>query len=356
MKTKFLAYNYVPLGFEIVINNTDVEMGKIWNLWHNVKLTDDAESWDSEINLINEMQSRLGNLTVDQRLIRAQVAEFCRVNPLFPGSIDILCAEIGQDRLSHPVKIGCEGRDLLDSLGYHDQASLGRQQREILTLRVKSFEKWVAKEQAESSIESKVFGFLGQPTDKKVRSVEKLVRLVSSGEPAVPVFRKLADDICKQNQNEAVAVTCERYKGRPFNCFGCLSKDALATKCQCCYSMLLDACLLCVGTSGEGRSMLDEFRFFIEENLLVYSAAINSWLKEETLKRGKWTRNARYVSGDTASRIGEKVYSSLGNKNEVKEWLAACLLKTIKDNQRWHKRTELIDSFPEASSYFGEVP
>ncbi len=69
MNAKPMTYEHVPLGFEIVINNTDVEMGKIWNLWHNVKLTDDPESWDPEIRLINEMQGRLDKLTVDQRLI-----------------------------------------------------------------------------------------------------------------------------------------------------------------------------------------------------------------------------------------------------------------------------------------------
>jgi len=355
MNAKLMTYEYVPLGFEIVIENSDVEMGKIWNLWHNVKLTDDPENWDSEINLINKMQGRLGNLTIDQRLIRAQMAEFCRVCPLFPRSIDILCNEIGEERFSKPLKIGCEGRDLLDSLGYHDKASLNKQQKEILTGYFKTLEKWLEKSQVETATESKVFGFLGQPSDNKVAAVEKLVHIVNYGEPSVSSFRKLAEHICKETQKDPVTVTCERYKGRPFNCFGCLPTDASITKCQCCYSMFLDACLLCAGTSSEERSMLDEFRRFIEENILVYSVAINSWLKEEPLKHFTWLKNARYTSKDSASRIAERVHSSLGEKNEAREWLVACLLKTIKDNQRWHKRTELIDNFPEATSYLRKI-
>jgi len=118
MSAKLMAHEYVLLGFEIVIDNKDVEMGRIWNLWHNAKLTDDPGSWDDEIILINRMQGKLGKLTVDQRLTRAQMAEFCRVCPLFPKSIDILCKEIGHFCFSKPMKIGCEGRDLLDSLGY----------------------------------------------------------------------------------------------------------------------------------------------------------------------------------------------------------------------------------------------
>jgi hypothetical protein len=283
------------------------------------------------------------------------MAEFCRVCPIFPRSIDILCVEMGQDRFSNPVKMGCEGRDLLDTLGYHDQASLDRQKKEILTLHVKSLEKWLAKGQAETTIDSRVFGFLGQPTDKKTSAIEKLVCYVNTGGLSVTSFRKLTEDFCKENQKDTVAATSERYRGRPFNCFECLPKNASTTKCQCCYSMFLDTCLLCVGTSGEERSMLDEYRRFTEENILAYSAAINSWLKKEPIEHKGWIQDSRYVSKDNASKIDERVHSSLGVRNEVKEWLAACLLKTIKDNQRWHKRTELIDRFPEASSYFKEA-
>jgi hypothetical protein len=352
MSAKLVAYEYVPLGFEIVINNKDVEMGKIWNLWHNVKLTDDPESWDSEIILINKMQGRLGKLTVEERLIRAQIAEFCRVCLIFPKSIGILCEEIGHERFSKPMKIGCEGRDLLDSLGYHDHESLNEQLKETLMEYAESLEKWLREGQAETTMGSKVFGFLGQSNHSKMTSVEKLVHVVNSIEPSVSSFRKLTQDVCKEGQKDSVNLTCERYRGRPFNCFECLPEDASVTKCQCCYSMFLDACLLCVGTSGEERSMLDEFRRFIEENILAYSVAINSWLKEEPLEHITWLKNLRYISKHNASRLTEKVHSSLGEKNKAKEWLVACLLKTIKDNQRWHRRTELIDNFPEATSWF----
>ena len=77
MSAKLVAYKYVPPGFEMVIEKKEA---KAWNLWWNVQLTDDPESWDDEIKAINKMQDRLGELTEDQRLIRAQMAEFCRVH------------------------------------------------------------------------------------------------------------------------------------------------------------------------------------------------------------------------------------------------------------------------------------
>ena len=347
MSVKLVAYEYVPLGFEIVINNTDVEMGKIWNLWHNVKLTDDPESWDSEINLINKLQGRLGKLTVDQRLIRAQMAEFCRVCPLFPRSIDILCEEIGDDRFSKPEKIGCEGRDLLDSLGYHDQASLNKQQKEILSEYVRSLKKWLRQGQPKASTESKVFDFLGQPTDSKVALVEKLVHIADSDEISVSSLMRLTEDVCKEKHKDF------QILGRPLNCFECLPNQGGVPKCQCCYSMLLDSGLLCAGTAGEIRLMVDEFRRFTEENILTYSAAINSWLREESPRPVTLLKDARYIK-ENGLEIAEKVHASLGEKDEAKTWLTACLLKTVKDNQRWHKITELIDSFPEATSWFRE--
>jgi len=350
MKPKLLAYEYVPAGFEMVIENTDVEMGKVWNLWYNVKLTDDPESWDSEIKSINKMQSELSELSVEQRLIRAQIAEFCRVCPLFPESIDALCKEIGENRFSTPLKIGCEGRGLLDSLGYHDPRSLNEQRKEILKNYVRSLEKWLEQSQPETATESKVFGFLGQWMDSKVALVEKIVHVADPDEPSISSFRRLAEDMCKEIHRDVETL------GRPFNCFKCLTEEVVIPKCQCCYSMFLDASLLCAGTFGETRLMFDEFRRFIEENILAYSFAINSWLKEVSSKPVTDVITTRYIAVDKAEGIAEKVCSLLGEKDEVKEWLTACLMKTVKDNQRWHKRTELIDDFPEAASWFRQMP
>lgn len=354
MKPKLLAYEYVPAGFEMVIESADVEMGKTWNLWHNVKLTDDPEGWDSEIKTINKKQSKLGELSTDQRLIRAQIAEFCRLCPLFPESVEVLCQEIGENRFSKPLKIGCEGRGLLDSLGYHNPESLNEQRKEILKNYVRSFKKWLEQDQPKTPTESKVFGFLGQSTNSKVDLVEKLVRVVSPDEPSVSSLQRLAEDVCKEKNKVFKTLTNERYLGRPFNCFKCLPEEVSIPKCQCCYSMFIDASLLCVGTISHKKTF-DEFRRFIEENIMAYSFAINSWLKVTPSRPITSMINTCYIVADKAEEIAEKVRSFLGEKDEVKEWLTACLLKTVKDNQRWHKRTELIDNFPEATSWFRET-
>lgn len=136
-----------------------------------------------------------------------------------------------------------------------------------------------------------------------------------------------------------------------FDCEGC-PEGVPIPNCQCCYSMTLDTGLLCAGAVGDQEQMFDEFSRFIEENVLAYSLAIKSWLQDAPPKPVTSLIATRYVADDNALELTARVHSFLGEKDEAKEWLTACLLKTIKDNQRWHKRTELIDDFLEATSWF----
>jgi hypothetical protein len=201
----------------MVIDPPDVEMGKVWNLWWNVTLADDPEAWDGEIRLLNEMQGGLGGLTADQRLIRDQMGEFCRAHPLFPRSIEIRCQEIGTGSLNQPLSLGCEGRGLLDSLGYHDPQSLSDQRRELLTGYAHALKKWLERGQAESPLESKVFGFLGQPTRAKERFAERLAAAVDGGDASISSLKNLSRNECRLTQGESILGT----GARPFNCFDC---------------------------------------------------------------------------------------------------------------------------------------
>jgi len=239
MTGKLLSYEYVPLGFEMVIEN---KQAKAWNLWWNTNLTDDPERWDSEIRAVNEMQRKLEEATSDQRLIRAQIAEFCRENPLFPQSVEILCKEIGNERFTDPVCMGCEGRGLLNSLGYHDAGSMKKQTEETLRRYSQSIKKWLAQGRPESPNELKVFLFLGQPKDRKEEFARRLVSTIDSGELSISPLKKLSEEECKETYGSPVL----EGRGRPFVCFRCKASEA--PDCQCCYSTILDAGLLCTGT------------------------------------------------------------------------------------------------------------
>jgi len=175
MGVKLVAGRHVPSGFEMVIIENQM---RAWNLWWNTMLTDDPEAWDDEIRLINQMQSKLGDLTEQHRLIRAQIAEFCRYNPLFPQSVDILCTEIGESQFQVPVKMGCEGRGLLDSMIHRDSDAAWK---ETLDQYNAALSKWPCQTGPGTLMESKVSGFLGRETSMKRENVGRLLSVTSNG-------------------------------------------------------------------------------------------------------------------------------------------------------------------------------
>jgi len=368
MSTELFPYEYVPAGFEIVIDLDSQagprakgeiapsSKGGIWNLWWNTTLSDNPENWDDEVKAINNMQTGLGNLSDDHRLIRAHMAEFCRFHPFFPQSIDILCEEMGTGRFTSPVRFGCEGRGLLETLGKRNSQTLDKQRRESLREYLQALSKWLARSPQENPIDSMIFGFLGQPANNKTSFVEKLVATINPDEPTIVVI----NDICRQQ--------CIRTHGElavagiafPHICFKCEQSSCEIPHCQCCHVMLLNAALICTGVCGEERPVgkereLFEQWVFVEENILTYATTVNSWLSGESLESVKWSLDGEYVTGESALQIARRVYESLGKKDEVKEWLATCLLKTLKDNQRWLNAPELIHNYPGATSWLGKI-
>jgi hypothetical protein len=368
MSTELFPYQYVPAGFEIVIDlsshaedNIKGEIvpgskGGIWNLWFNTTLSDKPETWDDEVKAINSMQTGLGNLNDDHRLIRAHMAEFCRFHPFFPRSIDILCEEIGTGRFTRPVRFGCEGRGLLEALGKENSQTLDDQRRESLREHLQALTKWLSRSPQENAIDSMVYGFLGQPTDNKTSFVEKLVATINPEEPSIVAINDMCRKQCIKTHGES-AVNGVAF---PHICFKCKQSSLEIPNCQCRSLMLLNAALICTGVFGEERPLGKERELFeqwgfVEENILAYAAAVNSWLNGTSPESFKWPLDGGYVTSDSTLQIARVVDKSLGKKDEVKEWVVACLLKTLKNNHRWLKVPELIDNYPEATSWLTEL-
>jgi hypothetical protein len=348
MSVKLVEYKYVPIGFEMILEEEEYSSeAKIFNHWFNIKITDDPTMWDNEIIMLNDMQSALGELTNEQRLLRTHIAEFCRRHPLFPESIEILCEEIGNTRMSTPMSIGCEGRGLLDSLGYHDSRSIQNQQTEMINKYCTSLKRWLAQRQPKDSLDFKIFRFLGEPTKKSKYFVEKLISFINAGEVSVSSLKDFCGGECQKT-----SVLGDKWTPFPFGCFKCQAgcpDDASAPRCSCAQGMIIDAGFLCAGQFSGKQSMVHEFRRFIEENSLMYAIVLNSWLHEIAVKEIT-SLNINLL--ETAERIS----FLLGEKDSTKEWLVACLLKTIKDNHQGRpedgvKRAELIDNYPEATSW-----
>ena len=350
MSAKLMAYEYVPPGFEMVIEKNEV---KAWNLWWNVQLTDDPESWDEEVRAINKMQRKLDEVTQDLRLIRSQMAEFCRVSPLFPESVDILCEEIGVGRLTMPYKLGCEGRNLLECLGYHDAESMREQRTHSLREYTRALKRWLSGERPESPIDAKVSGFLGEVTEPREVFVKGILSHLESSEFSFSVIKDICEVECRKMMGDSYDT-----RARPLHCLDCpgsrMDEDSLPD-CPCSHGTLIDVGVLCTRVYNDWTSVLREYRRFAEEYILSYTFALNSWLEGSTVVPVTYLTPCRYLTEEVAKEIPVRVHASLGDRDAFKVWLAACLLKTLKSNQRWHKINELIDDFPEATSWFREI-
>jgi len=205
MNAKFMPYEYVPTGFEMVIQDKEV---KAWSLWWNLRLTDDPEAWDDDVMRLNKLQRSLGELAASQRLIRAHMAQFCRHHPTFPKNVDILCKEIGDDELSTPVTLGCEDRGLLDALGYGDPQSPQEKRDEIFGAYGEALRKWLRHQPPETPADDKVFGILGRATDVKVAFAEELHTAIANDDPSMLSLKKLAGKAGEETDGESRLAGC----------------------------------------------------------------------------------------------------------------------------------------------------
>lgn len=349
---RLLAYEHVPTGFEVVISGKELcpgSPGGIWNLWWNVQLSDDPEAWDGEVRLVNEFQKDLGGLTEDQRLVRAHMAEFCRVSPIFPEAVDILCRGIRAGRIVKPYKLGCEGRNLLESIGFHDGDSMREQRTQYLEEYSRALRRWLSGGLPRTPMEAKVSGFLGEVTEPREALVNEILSYLESGERSLQQVKAVCEAECRRRMGGAFDT-----RARPLHCFDCPGGQAgegVVPECPCAHGTLMDAGLLCAGVNEDLRSVLGEYRRFAEEYVLAYALAINSWLEGAEAEPVTSLMKCRYITEDIAKQIPVRVHGSLGERDDYKTWLAACLLKTLKSNQRWHGVEEAIDDFPEASSW-----
>ena len=118
-----------------------------------------------------------------------------------------------------------------------------------------------------------------------------------------------------------------------------------------CVSLLYGRC-----SPEDDLTCVDELSYelhrrFQEEYIMAYVSAVNSWLEEKPVANILSKCSCKYLNDEIYEKIFEKVNASLGSQDPAKTWLAACLLKTLKSNQRWHDTHEVIDDFPETASW-----
>ncbi|MFW9843652.1 MAG: hypothetical protein ACFFEV_03675 [Candidatus Thorarchaeota archaeon] len=349
---RLISYQHVPAGFEIVINENSLYPGSgggIWNLWWNVQLSDDPAVWDREIRALNTMQKEIGPLTSDQRHVRIHMAELCRNSDTFPTSLDILCAEIGAEKITTPWNFGCEGRNLRETLGIAANPDDRLEQRVFLFNSYQiAFSSWIHEKEPENLFEAKVLNYLGDINRNKVELVNALRKLVN---PALPSTNSLRDLYIEETR---------RYFGEPLRqCLNCgeiadIINNQCYPGCSCCERFYIDTLLL-VSKFIEPNEMYREMFRYHQECLLGYMFAINSWLIEEESTLVTDVMSPIFLNQQMAKQIPIQVKRLLGERSQVKEWLAGCMLKTMRSNRSLESSTQIIDDFPEASSWLSFI-
>ncbi len=342
---RLMDYTHVPPGFEMVLSEEDGSAmvspgsgGGCWGLWFNVSLSDDPANWDSEVQRLNQLQITLPALSDDQRLVRAHMAEFCRYHS-FPGSVEKIIGSVGAGRLLDAGSVGCEGRGLLRRLGVQTDELRAEQGRSVAFDASRALKRAVRGEEPVSPLEKKYSFLLEQVGPGERGTVSWLADVLTRGEPEAKSFRELCGALGHRAYGDAPPM------GRPFHCLRCEQGSG-----PCCFSQQTDAAIISIsGMDAEEAGKL--LRRFSEEYVLVYCDAVNSWLADLPPVNPWGGIDAIYVDEMEAKAVAEKIADTLGKKTPAKVWLAGCLLKTLKSNQRWHGHEELLDDFRDCVSW-----
>jgi hypothetical protein len=351
MPGTLLPYDLVPPGLEMAVYDKEA---RAWGLWWNVTLNDDPAAWDDQMQRLNALQRELGAVSDGHRRVRAHMAEFCRRHPLFPTSIDLLCAEIAAGDLlggeAGPPRLGCEGRNLLESVGARNASVNARQCVEVTRNYAPAIARWRDGEAPRSPLERRVSGFLGTPTATRIEALEGIVATLYDPEISYTALRAAAVEATVARCGEGAL---ERAP-HPVYCLTCDTWTNDTDLCCCAPARVLDAGLLAAGPWGDRQAMSEAFQGYIQEYILAYALALNAWLADRAVPARLWPEGTRFLFAEAMQDVIGRVNRTLGAREDASQaqvWLVGCLLKTVSGNQRWHKRIELIDGVPDATSW-----
>ncbi len=350
---ELVDYERVPIGFEVAIVD-----GKYVTvpLWDGGMFMDKEEEWDDEVRFINELQKRLRELDKNARMLRLQIIGNEQCHYKFFQNISKILKGIGRmsprkDVLGHVPNVS----GYLHALE-KDRIEMGKAYLRFLEL-------WL---QGKSAGEAKnalpqykhfvdpIYHALGERTPLKKLYVKRMIISFSypvlhwSGEAdlsnvdgkTVDVFgvnhpRGLKIDR-KIAEARGVKLTYSESNFRNKIQFG---DDILAHivyrgrgLCNHKFFRHLDIILRSIG-KGEWRKdnpPRGKERAELAEKISQSVFALDSWIAEVEKKKA-------ITENPDARNTIEEVYDSLGERNQVKEWLAASLWKTMKDNKKYYK-------------------
>ena len=348
---ELIDYERVPVGFEIaIVDGKEVTVP----LWNGGMFMGKEEDWDDEVRFINELQKGLRKLDENARVLRLQIIGNEQCNYKFFQNISKILEGIGRmyprkDVLGHVPNVP----DYLRPLE-KDRLELGKAHLKILEL-------WL---QGKSASEVKnalpqykrfvdpIYKALGERTPLKKLYVERVIISFS-----YPVLHWTEE------------VDLSKVDGRAVDEFGINHPRGLEIDKKIAKGVKLtyqdsnfgnkkqfgDEILAYIVYRGRG---LCNHKFFRHLDIILKSIGKEEWRKDNP-PRGKeraelaekishhvfaldsWLAEVKerkaIAENPNAREVIEKVYRSLGKRAHVKEWLAACLWKTMKNNKKYYK-------------------
>lgn len=350
---ELVDYERVPIGFEVATaEGKEVTVP----LWNGGMFMGNEEDWDDEVRFINELQKRLRKLDKNARLLRLQIIGNEQCNYKFFQNISKILEGIGRmyprnDVLGHVPNVP----DYLRPLE-QDRLEMGKAHLKILELWLQGRSASEAKSALprHKHVVDPIYQALGERTSLKKLYVERMTISFSypvlhwSGEADLSnVDGKTVDDFGINHPRgleidkriaEAKSVKLT-YRESNFGNKKQFGDEILAYivyrgrgLCNHKFFRHFDIILKSIG-KGEWRKdnpPRGKERAELAEKISQFVFALDSWLAEVEKEKS-------IVENPAARNVIEEVYGSLGERTPVKEWLAACLWKTMKDNKKYYK-------------------
>jgi hypothetical protein len=342
-RPEFVDYSKVPLGTDIVYGTYSENIN-----YHHITLEDGTPAtmiyhwgegfpgvrlgsydeykshWDSDMSVLNKMQVKLGSLSDDVRLIRAQITMFRRCHYAFPDSIAWILENIGELRhvLSRPV--GCAlpwwPRTELEHVGkmIETQINLCR------WLNGEEVDPGQPPESAEQL--RQFYEWLGERTELKELYVERLLWLPN----------KLLFEIDKRIDELTGTMPDTDLIRKPRE-----NKYGAVHDCWHLYFRVFEIYLRSVGGGSWRAGMPPEG----ESAKAIFAAkksylfALDFWLRGVPLEQAQ-------EECPSESETITKTYALLKESNPTKRWLAGCLWKVLKSRESG-VRSDEYDRHPE---------
>lgn len=350
---ELVDYEMVPIGFEVaIVDDKEVTVP----LWDGGMFMGKEEDWDDEVHFINELQRRLRKLDKNARMLRLQIIGNEQCNYKFFQNVSKILKGIGKmsprkDVLGHVPNVP----DYLRPLE-KDRIEIGKAHIRFLEL-------WLQGKRAREAKNTlprfkhfvdPIYHALGERTPLKKLYVERMIISFSypvlhwSGEVDLSIIDgKTVDDFGINHPRgleidkkiaEAKGIKLAYHESNFANKkqFGdeILAHIVYRGRGLCNHKFFrhLDIILKSIG-KGEWRKdnpPRGKEKAELAEKISQHVFALDSWLagveKEKVI-----------VENPDARKAIEEVYDSLGKRTQIKEWLTACLWKTMKDNKKYYK-------------------